>query len=128
MAVVKKQYDVSGTVQTTGTGWTTIAQCTIAENASVMIKDIWVIGRDVAAGHTATYRAEHKAKRIAGTLTLVGSIVVLITFASGSDSFYTGLNTPTARILVDGDILKLQVTLPAATDTDWYGGFSAILN
>lgn len=116
---------VTGTLTTTDTEWVTVATCAIPSDCSILINDIFIIGRKTSDGATASAAALHRAKRVSSTLSLVGSIVMLLTVTSGSES---GFNSHQVRIQVSGDDLQLQVQPGTADQIDWYGGFTAILN
>lgn len=123
--MAQKKIPVEAPLITTSTDWATVATCEVNENASVLIKDIWVLGRKTSNGNLASALAEHRAKRVSGTLSLVGSILMLLTFTSGSDS---GFNSHQVRIQVSGDTLQLQVSPSTTDEIVWYGGFTAIIN
>ena len=126
MASQKKQIPVSGTNTTTdNVTWVTIATATVSVDASIPIKDIWVSGRNTANGASAYAEANHRGKRVSGTLSLIGSIVFYITFNTGSDA---AMSVCDARINVSGNDLQLQVTGVVSTTIEWYGGFTVVLN
>jgi len=121
----KKIIPVSGEGSTSDAlSWVTVATCTVSVNCSIMITDIWVNGTLTSTSDIATAKAEHRAKRVGGTMTVVGSIVYLITHNTGSDA---SLRSTSSRITISGNDILLQVRGITGAMT-WYGGFTAILN
>lgn len=121
---------VTGVVSTTNDTWTTIASCNISQNCTVGIKDIFVVSRstDAPVGEMAFATAMHRAKRVGGVLSLVGSLLYIMTFNTGSDN---SLKSCALQLTVTGNSLNLQVR-GIGGDTprniDWYGGFTVILH
>ena len=123
----RKIIPVSGENNTTSTAWVTLATLTVSSDCSILINDIFVVGTvaiGASSGSIGTATAVHRAKRVTGVLSLVGSLVYLVTFNSGSDS---AVRTAQLRISVSGNDLLLQVSGISGT-VAWYGGFTAILD
>lgn len=99
MATLRKIESVIGTGSTTdATTWVTIAT-----DASFSITEIWAVGKD-ASGNTATIIGTHRGKRVAGVISLIGSLIDLITMIQGSDVV---LNTSAYRININGNDIQL---------------------
>ena len=110
-----------------GAGWgsyTNVATCTISSDCSFMVDDIFLIGKG-PSGETATAKAVHRGKRVSGTSTLIGNFYFILPFSAGSD---TSVNSCTARLIISGTSLILQVQAPTsiAVTMTWYGGFTLI--
>lgn len=132
MSVLKTTIPVSAEVVTTDANWTNVASCTISTDSSFLISDIFLVGKALTTtpgspfmGDTAFAKAIHRGKRYSGTLSLVGSIVNILTFATGSD---TALTTCSLQIIVSGSTVILQVKGITAKTIEWYGGFTIIQN
>lgn len=124
MAQLKQLHNAKGVVQTTdGTTWTTISSYTLSTNATVSIKT-WLLGKD-STGKVAVSEGIQSLERIAGTPTLIGSVVELLTFALGSNATLT---TCAQRLNLSGDIIQLQVKGVAATTIDWQGKMDLFIN
>lgn len=121
----KKTIPITAEVTTTDNAWTTLATLAISANCVMMLKDIFVVGRDTVYAEMASARAEHRARRYSGALALVGNIVFLVTHNAGSDS---NLATTNSRITVSGDNLLLQVRGVTGRTIAWYGGFTCVQN
>lgn len=104
--------------------WTDVATCTVSSDCSFIVDDIFLIGKG-PSGETATIKSVHRGKRVSGTTTLIGNIINITTFPSASD---TSINSCTARMLVSGTSLILQVQAPTSITVNitWYGGFTLI--
>lgn len=116
---------VTGTVGTTSgsTAFVDLATYTIPSDCSFLISDIFVIGKG-PSGETATAKAEHRGKQVSGTASLVGNIVNIVTFNTGSDTALAA--TSSIQMTITGSILSLQVKTTAALNVTWYGGFTVI--
>lgn len=127
---LKTIHTVTGEVSTADNIWTTVATYTVPSDCSIRITEIFGVGRTTngTVGEIAYGEATHRAKRVSGTLTLVGSIVFITTFNTGSD---TAVKSCSLQVIVSGSNLLLQVRgigSPSARDIDWYGGFTVTLN
>jgi hypothetical protein len=100
--------------------WTTIAYYPLDTNASFVLDHIWVLGKD-AAGNTASAIGTTRGKRVAGVVTIIGSLVDIVTMIVGSDA---ALNTSLYRINISSNDVQLQVKGVAATTIEWFGGFT----
>lgn len=125
MATLRKIESVIGTGSTTdATTWVTIATFTLATDASFSITEIWAVGKD-ASGNTATIIGSHRGKRVAGVISLIGSLIDLITMIQGSDVV---LNTSAYRININGNDIQLQTKGVAATTIECLGGFKMMIH
>jgi hypothetical protein len=111
MAALKIIQGVSGTASTTDdTTWVNVATYTLSTDASVRITEIFALGKTTngTVGQLAYGEAVHRAKRVSGSLQLVGSIVFIMTFNTGSDS---AISTCSMQLVVSGNDLILQTIL-----------------
>jgi hypothetical protein len=127
---LKTIHSVSGEVSTSDATFTTIATYTVQDNCSIRITEIFAIGKTTnnTLGETAYAEATHRAKRVGGVLSLIGSIVFITTFNTGSDS---AVRASSLQLLISGNNILLQVKgIGGGTprDIDWYGGFTVTLN
>jgi hypothetical protein len=125
---LKTIQSVSGEVSTTDDStWVTIATFSVASNCSIRITEIFALGKtsNGTVGQHAYAEAVHRAKKVAGVLTVQGSIVFIMTFNTGSDP---ALNTCAMQIVASGGDLLLQVKGMPSRNIDWYGGFTVTLN
>jgi hypothetical protein len=123
----KKKIRVSGeAVTSNGTTWVNLAQLTISSPADcgIILTDAVVSGT-MSTGAAGMAKFEHRAKRVSGVMSLVGSIVYLVTHNTGSDTTVQG---SASRFLVSGDVIYLQVRGPSVINVNWYGEFTAIIN
>jgi hypothetical protein len=121
---------VTGEVNTTNDTWTTVATYTVSTDCNIIITDIFAQGKTTngTIGEGANATAVHRAKRVGGTLSLMGAIVFLLTFNTGSD---TAVKSCSLQMLVSGNNLLLQVKGiggGSPRNISWYGGFTVILN
>ena len=121
------KYDIAlkREAQTTdATTWVNLVTIPMPGNGTASLQ--WeVVGRDTTSGEIATSNGTHRAKRVAGTLSMVGNIVTITTFNTGSDS---AIRTSAARIEASGDNIILQVRGVSGKTIDWYGKLQALIN
>lgn len=125
---LKTIHSVSGEASTTDDStWVTVATYSVASNCSIRISDIFLLGRTTngTVGQHAYFEGLHRAKRVAGVLTLQGSMVYLMTFNTGSDA---ALVSCAVQLTVSGGDILLQVKGVVSRNIDWYGGFKVTLN
>jgi hypothetical protein len=127
---LKTIHSVSGEVNTTNDTWTNIATYTVSTDCNIIITDIFSQGKTTngTVGEGANATAIHRAKRVGGVLALMGSIVFVLTFNTGSD---TAVKACSMQVVVSGNDLVLQVKgIGGGTprNISWYGGFTVILN
>lgn len=115
----------SGVVQTVGAVAATVcATDTIPDGSTVHLK-CYLQGRETTTGDIASTVFTHRARRVAGVLTLVGVPTVLQSFAAGSDAAIAGA---TAAVVLVGNTLALQPTGVAATTIEWFGDMRVRIN
>ena len=128
MATARIIQNVSGIASTTDDStWVSVATYTVPVDASIRLTEIFALGKTTngTVGQIAYGEAVHRAKRVSGSLQLVGSIVFIMTFNTGSDS---AINTCSMQMIVSGNDLILQVKGFLSRNIDWYGGFTVTLN
>lgn len=116
---LKSIIEVSDTLTTTSTGWQTICSYTFTADCSFLLFPVWVNGRKSTT--TATAVGTHRGRVLSGFLSLTGVLTTLQGFSvvSSTDQF---------RVVESGSLLLLQVNPSSALSTEWYGGFTIILN
>lgn len=115
----------TGSVNTTdsATQTTVCSSGVIPDGANVAV-EVVLNGR-AADGSVAAYSAWTSAKRVSGTLTIVGTLTPTLTFAQGSD---TALNTCTATVDSSGNRIRLRVNGIDATTITWFGSMRLYIN
>lgn len=87
--------------------------------------EIHLQGRELATGDVATAVFQHRARRVAGVLSLVGNLTALLGFAAGSDA---ALAACAAALLVVGQRVRLQATGVVLTNVEWFGDMRIRIN
>lgn len=115
-----------GVVSTTdaATAATVCASDTIPDSTAVLI-EVHLVGRNTSTGGIASTQFVVPAKRVSGTLTVVGSIASLLPFAAGSDA---ALASCAAAIDVSSNTLRLRVNGVVATTIEWLGSMRLYIN
>ena len=129
MSVAKQTIPVSGTGNSSNiTTWVAIASCEVpVSNGTFILDDIWLLAKG-ASYQCGSYKGMHRGKIVGGTISLVGSQTAIISFATGSGGALTTYGFASARITISGTTLILEVQPGTAIATEWYGGFTLILN
>jgi hypothetical protein len=127
---LKTIHTVTAEVSTVDNTWTNLATYTVPSDCNIRVTEIFALGRATSGtvGEIAYGEATHRGKRVGGTLSLVGSIVFITTFNTGSDGT---LKSCSLQLIATGNNLILQVRgigSPSARNIDWYGGFTVTLN
>ena len=117
-------HTIPGEVQTTNATITTVvATGTIPDNTVVSFT-VDYIGRS-AAGAIAHATVTGSAKRVSGTLTIVGTPVALLTFVAGSDA---ALSTSVATVDSSSNTIRARIQGIAATTIDWLATIDLVIN
>ena len=126
MAALNRRLLFHGIVTTTdaATQTTVAATDTIPDGSTVLVM-VHVLGRNTSNGAVASSIQTVPAKRVSGTLSIVGSQVVILTFAAGSDA---ALNTSTLTIDASSNTIRARVNGVAATTIDWVARIELLIN
>lgn len=129
MAVAKIKIPVESTAITTvPSTWVKVAECTLPVlSCSFMISDIWLLAKGAGA-QIGSFKAEHRGRAIIGSPVLTGSMTTLVSFSAGSGGLGGTYSFANARINISGSNLQLQVQPGVSVTTEWYGGFTLIVN
>ena len=114
---------ISGAVETTDATVTTLMSYTVSSNC-VGEFEAKVTWRDNTSGEIGQARKVARFKRVAGVLSVVGSLTDIIAVTLDG----TNLLTSTFTIDVSGDDVRVRVTGVAARTIHWQGRSDAIIN
>jgi hypothetical protein len=115
----------AGDAQTIGATTVTVCASDVIPDSSTVTLEVSLQGREATSGDIASTTFLMRARRVAGTLSLVGVETVLVSFALGSDA---AINTATAVIDVSANTLRVRATGVAATVIDWAADMKVRIN
>lgn len=124
-AAQRIRHTVPGESTTTdaATVTTVVATATIPD-ASVVSFTVDYLGR-AESGAVAHATLTGSAKRVSGTLSIVGTPVPLLTFANGSDA---ALATCAATIDANSNTIRARIQGIALTTIDWFATIQSVVN
>lgn len=128
MSLKTKEHKRGTATTTDNSTYVDVASIEMASNGTVLL-EMKLVGKDTSSGEIATNIAAHRAKRVAGVLSLVGSQVNLVTFTSGSDAGGgNAMGSCLSRLLISGNNIKLQVRGAGTRTIEWHGELIALKN
>lgn len=112
-------------INTVGTATSTIATTDNIPTGSVFRCSGWLLGRDTTSGEIAHALVSQQGKVVAGVLSLTGTIVSLVSMATGSEAALAGA---VPAFAVSGTTIQLTVTGVLAKTIEWSGMISFEVN
>lgn len=131
MAIAKTNIPVTGTViSSSATTWYTVAECVVPVSTGIfMIRGIWLLGKNgTLVNVMGSFVGEHRGYILSGTIGFIGTLTAIISFSTGSGGPTSLYGLSEARINQSGSTLQLQVKPATSASTEWYGGFTLIVN
>lgn len=115
----------SGVVSTSGAALATVCDSDTIPDGATATVECHLQGRETTTGEVASCVIHHRAKRVSGTTSLIGTLTSLLTMATGSDA---GLATSVPEVVISSNKLRLQVTGVALKNVEWFGDMRVRVN